>query len=125
VGAPPAPPTLTLAEKMNSTTHLLLDRGHRVIGALVGQPRDAHGWRAVHDDALGALRSAARRLGFTEKEEMGGRRGPFPTIAHGLSYGGGQKVREHQCPPPLCTDGWLPPSRSLAFSGIAQGGRLF
>lgn len=101
----PAPPTLTLAEKMNKTTHLLLNRGHHVIGALVGQLHGAHNWRVVYDNALKALQSPARHLGFIKKEEMDGQHGPFSIIAHRLSYGDGQKVRVHQCLPPLCTEG--------------------
>jgi hypothetical protein len=76
-------------------THLLLDRGHRVIGALVGRPRDPGGWSTVHSDALAALKAASDDLKFSDREASGGRRGPFPTIAHGLSFGGGQEVRAH------------------------------
>ena len=86
---------LIFAEMTSRTTHLLLDAGHRIIGVLAGQPRNTHGWRAVHDDALTALKLAATSLNFTEIEEMegpGGRRGSFSTIAYGLSFGGGQKV---------------------------------
>lgn len=88
------------ADTVSRNTHLLLDRGHRVIGVLVGQPQGAHDWKAVHDDSLDALQSAAADMRFTEKEGRGGRRGSFPTVAHGLSYGGGQRVSA--CPLPHC-----------------------
>ncbi|KAN0111296.1 hypothetical protein V8E52_008671, partial [Russula decolorans] len=70
----------------------LLDREHRVIGVLVGRPRESDKWGAVCDDAVATLQTAADDLGFTAKEKGGGRCGHFPTIAHGLSFGGGQQV---------------------------------
>jgi hypothetical protein len=60
---------------------------------LAGQPRNFQGWRAAHKQAFAALQVAAEGLGFTKQEVGGGRRGSFPTIAHGLSFGGGQEVR--------------------------------
>ncbi len=82
---------LLIAEKKNRTPHLLLDCEHHIIGVLAGRPRD-HSWKVVHKDALAALRSAATKMKFTVDEERG-RRGSFPTISFGVSYGGGQKVR--------------------------------
>jgi hypothetical protein len=93
---------LIFTKTMGRKTHLLLDSEQRIIGALVGQPRDTHGWRAVHDDALAALGSAAidDDLGFTpSKYERKGRHETFPTIAHGLSFGGGQEVGSNRVRP--------------------------
>ena len=76
---------------MHRTTHLLLDRENRVIGALAGRPQDA-GWGAVHDGALAALESAAPEMRLRPKDTAH-RRGSYPSISHGISFGGGQEVR--------------------------------
>jgi hypothetical protein len=109
---------LIFTEMVSRKMHLLLDRRHHVIGALIGQPQGAHDWKAVHDGALGTLQAAAADMGFTEREVMGGRHGFFPTVAHGLSYGGGQKVSMPELLFPLLTkEYWLP--RNQAFSATA------
>jgi len=90
-------PHLIFAEKLGRTTHLLLDKRHCVISALVSWPHGAHDWGEVHDDTWGKLQSAAESLRFTANEEAGGRCGSFPTIAHGVSFGGGQEVRVYRC----------------------------
>jgi hypothetical protein len=105
VRTPAALPCLIFTEGASRTTHLLLDHEHRVIGALVGRPREPDKWNAVHSNALAALRAASDSLSFSEREEGGGRRGPFPTIAHGLSLGGGQEVRVHRCLPQQPAEG--------------------
>ena len=86
---------MVFTEWVTRSTYLLLDGENRIIGVLVGQPRNLEGpqgWKAVQEDALAGLKEAAPRLKFTDKEKRDGRRGPFPTIAHGLSFGGGQMV---------------------------------
>ncbi|KAM6494940.1 hypothetical protein JOM56_009563, partial [Amanita muscaria] len=68
--------------------HLILDREGLVVGALAGRPWDMD-WDGVHDAAYEALHSAASRLSYRRKE-VTNRRGPFPTLAYGISFGGGQ-----------------------------------
>ncbi|KAH9014024.1 hypothetical protein EDB85DRAFT_1876641 [Lactarius pseudohatsudake] len=69
-------------------THPLLDREKRIIGVLVGQPRDSS-WESAKGGALAALGAARGQMTFGEKE-TNRRRGPFPCVAHGISFGGGQ-----------------------------------
>ncbi|KAG6826286.1 hypothetical protein H0H92_000435 [Tricholoma furcatifolium] len=73
------------------TTHLLVDREHRIIGVLLGRPRASQDWDRVCEDARSALEAASRRMSFTPKEKTH-RRGSFPAVAHGISYGGGQRA---------------------------------
>lgn len=81
---------LIFAEDAPSTTHLLLDREHRIVGALVGKPRDP-GWGGVHNDALAAMKEASVKLKF-EGQGKPHERGYYHSAPHGISYGGGQKV---------------------------------
>jgi hypothetical protein len=72
---------------------------------LVGPPRDQPNqpsWETTQNEAFTALKAAAGRMAFTGKESAH-RRGDFPSVAHGISFGGGQKVG-----PPLCLLGWYP-----------------
>jgi hypothetical protein len=72
-------------------SHLLLDREGLVVGVLMGQPKDTQSWSCVHAEAFVLLRNVASRLSFSD-QECSHRRGLFPSIAHGLSFGGGQQV---------------------------------
>ncbi len=69
----------------------LLDKASRVFAVLVGSPRDAEGWAQVNADAQQAL-DAARSAYKLDPKQVSHRRGSFPAIAAGISYGGGQKV---------------------------------
>ena len=89
---------LIFTQRTPRKTHLLLDREHRVVGALVGRPRNAEDWEAVHDQALKALESATLKMNLAKKATKN-RRGQYHSIAHGISFGGGQKVRTTQCQP--------------------------
>jgi hypothetical protein len=71
-----------------SQTHLLLDQERRVAAVLLGQPREV--WSQVHKDAFEALLKAAIYFNSTPVEPH--TRGNFHSIAHGLSFGGGQQV---------------------------------
>ena len=73
-------------------THLLLDRDRSVGGVLVGQPKDFESWGVVQEDAFDGLQGAASRLSFSDKECCH-RRGHYPSLPHGISFGGGQPVR--------------------------------
>jgi hypothetical protein len=72
---------------MHRVTHLILDCNKTVIAVLLGQPRE--GWDEVHDGAVRRIKKTAARMGLDETTPHG-RRGPYPSVAHGISYGGGQ-----------------------------------
>ncbi|KAM6490217.1 hypothetical protein JOM56_014194, partial [Amanita muscaria] len=67
----------------------LLDWERYVVGALAGQPRDED-WERLHKKAFRALRSTSKKIMYSKKE-VNNRRGHFPTVAHGISFGGGQR----------------------------------
>ncbi|KAG6826569.1 hypothetical protein H0H92_015288 [Tricholoma furcatifolium] len=79
-------------------THLLLDQDFNVIGILLGQPRDRADspgeWEALCKEAFEALHVAAASMNFSENE-CSHRRGAFPAVPHGISFGGGQKQPKH------------------------------
>ncbi|KAG6847732.1 hypothetical protein H0H93_006289 [Arthromyces matolae] len=69
-----------------------------IVGILLGQPRDKveqpGEWEATCQDAFEALKLAASSMTFSDKE-CNHRRGPFPAVPHGISFGGGQKEPKH------------------------------
>ncbi|KIL53869.1 hypothetical protein M378DRAFT_19460 [Amanita muscaria Koide BX008] len=71
------------------TVHLLLDRERYIVGVLAGHPNDKR-WGQVHEDAFTKLQQAASTMSYSDKERSN-RQGLFPTVAHGISFGGGQK----------------------------------
>ena len=71
------------------TVHLLLDRERHVVGVLAGHPNDKR-WGQVHEDAFTKLQQAASTMSYSDKERNN-RRGLFPTVAHGISFGGGRR----------------------------------
>jgi hypothetical protein len=60
-----------------------------VIGSLAGRPRER--WDGVFRGTAGEIRAARDECMFTTKQKDH-RRGQFPALAVGISYGGGQKV---------------------------------
>jgi hypothetical protein len=76
-----------------SQTHLLLDEEHHVAGILHGQPRQ--GWQPVHNESFKALNKAVQFLNQTPAEPH--LRGEFHSIAHGISFGGGQQEAGPLC----------------------------
>ncbi|KAF7972007.1 hypothetical protein HWV62_19295 [Athelia sp. TMB] len=68
----------------------ILDRKGRIFGVCAGSPSDA-GWGAVHQEAAELIRAASRECRFP-KGCNAHRRGDFPALAKGVSFGGGQKV---------------------------------
>ncbi|KAF8328034.1 hypothetical protein F5887DRAFT_898068 [Amanita rubescens] len=76
-----------------SQTHLLVDKDRYVIGVLYGWPKKHRGWKKVQKHALKALNKASAY--FTRRPTAPHRRGTFPSIAHGISYGGGQPEPRH------------------------------
>jgi hypothetical protein len=87
------------------SSHLLLDTEKRVIGVLVGQPRGEERWKQVCMGVFEALKTAASSLNLS-KEKKKHRRGEFPAVAHGISFGGGQEVSRIR-------RGWLGPLSAL------------
>ena len=61
------------------------------MGVLLGQPRDGQGWEEVHAEALKVLKEAS--IYYNNRVNPEHRRGIFPSVAHGVSFGGGQEVR--------------------------------
>ncbi|KAG6847607.1 hypothetical protein H0H93_007078 [Arthromyces matolae] len=80
------------------SSHLLLDQSLTIVGILLGRPRDKAEqpgeWNATCQDAFEALKIAASSMAFSEKE-TNHRRGPFPSVPHGISFGGGQEEPKH------------------------------
>jgi hypothetical protein len=70
-------------------THLLVDKEGYVIGALCCPPKGL-GWREVQRAAFKALDKASAY--FSKRPEQTNRWGTFPSVACGISYGGGQQV---------------------------------
>ncbi|KAL1674014.1 hypothetical protein EV122DRAFT_282434 [Schizophyllum commune] len=66
----------------------ILDKKRRVIAVLAGTP-DQKDWRAQHLSLADAIEAARPHLKFTTVQKKH-RRGVFPAIAVGHSYGGGQ-----------------------------------
>lgn len=71
-----------------STRILLVDRSGYVIGILGGKPEDEN-WQGVQDEAQEQLQGVRHRLNKPKKGNVH-RRGNFPTLRCGVSYGGGQ-----------------------------------
>ncbi|KZP28375.1 hypothetical protein FIBSPDRAFT_729233 [Athelia psychrophila] len=86
----PAPsPRAPLANAVHRTPIPILDEIGRVFAVCVGRPNDA-GWSNVSRDAaadIAAARGACKFPSGCRKH----RRGDFPALAVGVSYGGGQK----------------------------------
>lgn len=69
------------------TCHSLLDRNGFVIGDLAGQPK----WGDINDTLIKIFEKTKSAYTFTAGEREH-RRGNFPSISTGISFGGGQKV---------------------------------
>ncbi|KAG2737102.1 hypothetical protein P692DRAFT_201733700, partial [Suillus brevipes Sb2] len=68
----------------------LLDKNKRIIGVLAGQPRDDD-WELAVSRACAAMEDARSRCAFKVCDTQH-RRGLYPCLAAGVSYGGGQQV---------------------------------
>lgn len=77
---------------LHSTPKSLVDTSGKVFGQLAGRPKNDPKWDKILEGAMNAIREARGLLRFGRKQ-MSDRRGPFPTFAFGISYGGGQEVR--------------------------------
>ncbi|KAL6309253.1 hypothetical protein BKA93DRAFT_821580 [Sparassis latifolia] len=74
--------------RLQKTPHVLLDQEEHIVAVLAGRPDDA-GWDGVIDDATRLIADIGKACIFTD-EQMYHRRGKFPALAMGVSYGGGQ-----------------------------------
>jgi hypothetical protein len=75
---------------VHRVTDHIVDKMGKVIGVLCGFPDD-DSWEATHRGAADAIR-AARDVACFSDECKKHRRGNFPALAVGVSFGGGQKV---------------------------------
>ncbi|KAI0368254.1 hypothetical protein BV20DRAFT_948588, partial [Pilatotrama ljubarskyi] len=67
----------------------LLDKHDKVFAMLVGSPKDQQAWAEVNAEAQSAFDEARLAYKLDSKQENH-RRGSFPAVAAGISYGGGQ-----------------------------------
>ncbi|KAI0628282.1 hypothetical protein C8Q77DRAFT_1068206, partial [Trametes polyzona] len=65
----------------------LLDASGRVFAVLVGQPRDTRGWAMVNSEVQREFDEARASCDFKPASH---RRGEYPLLNMGISYGGGQ-----------------------------------
>ena len=80
----------------HSTTRPILSSDHdKVIAILVGRPNGEDWMRGVNEPLMASFEEV--RAAF-KASANGNRRGDFASMASGISYGGGQKVRGHPMP---------------------------
>ena len=72
-----------------STPHAVVDVKDRIVAMLAGAPEEK-GWCCVVENATRELVEAGKAIYVAGKDPF--QRGKFPTLAVGVSYGGGQKV---------------------------------
>jgi hypothetical protein len=72
------------------TPRPIVDGQDRIIAALAGQPNDPQ-WDGVSDGAAKDIHNVGEACSFTAKQEKH-RRGSFPALAVGVSFGGGQQI---------------------------------
>ncbi|KAI0669308.1 hypothetical protein C8Q78DRAFT_977900, partial [Trametes maxima] len=70
------------------------DNSGVVFMALVGKPKDREGWDGVNREVQEAFETARKSFSFKPEQEDH-RRGSFPAFAVGISFGGGQVVRNN------------------------------
>ncbi|KIM79960.1 hypothetical protein PILCRDRAFT_9849, partial [Piloderma croceum F 1598] len=85
-----APHNLRHVQWDGKTPRPIVDGQDRIIAALAGQPNDPQ-WDGVSDGAADAVRNAGEACSFTPNQGKH-RRGPFPALATGVSFGGGQQA---------------------------------
>lgn len=76
---------------VHSHPFTILDKDQRVIALFAGRPNDPT-WDSVTAEASRAMEEAAQAATFKD-QQYDHRRGLFPTLAYGFSFGGGRKVR--------------------------------
>jgi hypothetical protein len=70
-----------------------MDGDGRVIAILVGRPKDIKDeeWKQMEKEAVELIEKEQKNFVFTKKQQQH-RRGPYPTVSTGVSFGGGQQV---------------------------------
>ncbi|KAJ3550466.1 hypothetical protein NM688_g5072 [Phlebia brevispora] len=81
----------TLVEWNGRDTVALLDNKVHVLGLLAGGPKDPTYWNDAVPSATRAMCRAAKTLNFPLKALLN-RREAYPSVAVGVSFGGGQRV---------------------------------
>ncbi|KAH9856102.1 hypothetical protein C2E23DRAFT_722695, partial [Lenzites betulinus] len=79
----------------------LLDSAGRAFSVLVGMPKNVEEWMQVNDEAQKAFEAA--RQPFAHETTLH-RRGAYPAITVGISYGGGQKEVSNLLQPKNCAE---------------------
>jgi hypothetical protein len=76
-----------------STARPIMDGDGRVIAILVGRPKDIKDeeWKQMEKEAVELIEKEQKNFVFTKKQQQH-RRGPYPTVSTGVSFGGGQQV---------------------------------
>lgn len=69
-------------------TQAIVDQKQRIIAVCVGRPSGDKTWESMHQKASEILGVAKDGILFGKKKN---RRGNFPALSFGISYGGGQK----------------------------------
>ncbi|TDL19149.1 hypothetical protein BD410DRAFT_727491 [Rickenella mellea] len=77
----------------------LVDKDGRVVAVLSGQPKDEEDWAGVTSDAFDAMMKEAAEMSFSD-EQLNHRRGYFPAVGVGASFGGGQRAPGNLDHPP-------------------------
>ncbi|KAI0366148.1 hypothetical protein BV20DRAFT_952880 [Pilatotrama ljubarskyi] len=80
---------LRCIDRICSQPRALLDKHDKVFAMLVGSPKDQQAWAEVNAEVQTAFDEARREYKLDLKQENH-RRGSFPAVAAGISYGGGQ-----------------------------------
>lgn len=70
--------------------YVVVDKAGRIIAVLAGKPRD-DAWDAVMTKLTAQIKDARGGMTFSKKQEAH-KRGKFPSVAVGTSFGGGSKV---------------------------------
>lgn len=93
----PFPNSVDYSSHVLRVVRAIVDKDGRIIAVLAGCPNDSN-WESVHRSGHVALQSARKRCRFPKKAKDH-RRGSFPALSTGISFGGGQKVGVLNCSP--------------------------
>jgi hypothetical protein len=72
------------------TSAFIVDREERIIVSLMGSPNND--WESTCQQTVIDIEAAAAKCRFTDQDKQH-RRGSYPALAYGISFGGGQTVR--------------------------------
>lgn len=100
VGPLPCPAPVHIDCPALRTPTPLLDSLGNIFGVCSGQPKDTS-WASVCEGAAAAIKKARGKCDFPDGS-INHRRGRFPAMAVGVSFGGGQQVRRWRSPLRLC-----------------------